>query len=361
MITLVRDASTLRMTSDRPPLPAKQVNSGGSCSGSGKNDDVVLRSTGNRASRSSRSSVSSLTSKDMLSRQLSTFRTTTMRGAIRLEDLAQYIQSKRHSNNGSSSNNNSNNSNNTFKAEFAELPHGQISDWAVGTRPENHYKNRYMNAIPYDNNCVTLQSNNNGYINASFIDGYNEPKAFIATQAPKEKTVMDFWQMVWQERAVAIIMLTNLTENGKAKCSQYWPEDTVQIGELEVSLMAREELPDTTVRTFTIVKRCQRQSASHLVMHYHYHEWPDHGVPDDSGPLVDVIAHIREDVRVKRMVGPWVVHCSAGIGRTGTFIALDSMLEQARSEYAINIFTFVQRMRKQRISMVQTQVDESAK
>ncbi|XP_067399680.1 receptor-type tyrosine-protein phosphatase epsilon-like [Emydura macquarii macquarii] len=238
-------------------------------------------------------------------------------------------------------------------AEYQKLVSGLLHPCQAGKEPSNQAKNRYKSIIPYDHARVVLQLAGPGadYINASYVDSYRSPGFFIAAQGPLPGTVVDFWQMIWQEKASAIVMLTGLVEQNKTKCEQYWPEGERAYGDLTVT--PRETHPTTglVTRTFRL-ERAGCPLPRH-VEQFHYLLWPDHGVPSNPARLLQLVEMVNERVS-EAPAGPVLVHCSAGIGRTGTFIALDFLLKMARAEGSVDVFRCVQRLREQRVSMVQT-------
>ncbi|XP_041938242.1 receptor-type tyrosine-protein phosphatase H isoform X1 [Alosa sapidissima] len=224
--------------------------------------------------------------------------------------------------------------------------------------PENKSKNRFIDILPYDYSRVKLSTRgqNSDYINANFIPGYRDKKMeYIATQGPLTSTVSDFWRMIWEQKSERIVMVTNCIENGKAKCDQYWPQDPspCRHGDLLITMTSERKDTDWIVREL-IVKN-EAKSEERRVKHFHFTAWPDHGVPNGTQELIEFRGLIRQHIHSSRSSGPTVVHCSAGVGRTGTLIALDVLLQQMEREQAVDIAGFVHRMRRHRPRMVQTE------
>ncbi|XP_052097093.1 receptor-type tyrosine-protein phosphatase S-like [Mytilus californianus] len=242
-----------------------------------------------------------------------------------------------------------------IEREFAKLKKEHLKETKTASMTENTGKNKYKNVFPYDETRVILDLQPgkaaSDYINASFINGYGQVKKYIAAQGPLESTINDFWRMIWQYDCGKIVMLTNVFELGKPKCKQYWPDPetkTKRYGSNEILLIDEDVYSDFTIRTLKIVKENQ----SKTVKQFHFTAWPDKDVPKYASSIV----HFRHKVFSSKVSpnGPIIIHCSAGIGRTGTFIALDYIVNEANDLKYIDVFKCVETLRRQRVNMVQT-------
>ncbi|XP_035245444.1 receptor-type tyrosine-protein phosphatase T isoform X12 [Anguilla anguilla] len=248
-----------------------------------------------------------------------------------------------------------------FKEEYEVrmgLAEGQTAPWDTAKKDENRNKNRYGNIIAYptdDHTRVRLQlldgDPHSDYINANYIDGYHRPRHYIATQGPMQETVRDFWRMIWQENSGSIVMVTNLVEVGRVKCVRYWPDETEVYGDVKVTLIETEPLAEYVIRTFTVQKKGHHEIRE--IRQFHFTSWPDHGVPCYATGLLGFVRQVK--FLNPPDAGPIVVHCSAGAGRTGCFIAVDIMLDMAENEGVVDIFNCIRELRSQRVNMVQTE------
>uniref|UniRef100_A0A8C2ISE1 protein-tyrosine-phosphatase n=1 Tax=Cyprinus carpio TaxID=7962 RepID=A0A8C2ISE1_CYPCA len=243
-----------------------------------------------------------------------------------------------------------------LEEEFRKLTNVRImkENMRTGNLPANMRKNRVLQIIPYDFNRVILSMKRGqeftDYINASFIDGYRQKDYFIATQAPLAHTVQDFWRMVWEWKCHSIVMLTELKEREQEKCVRYWPaEGSVSFGDYVLELKR-----DTLCETFSIRDMlCLQEKQTRLVRQFHFHGWPEIGSPSDGKGMIDIIAAVQKQQQQSGN-NPIVVHCSAGAGRTGTFIALSNILERVKAEGLLDVFQTVKSLRTRRPHMVQT-------
>nr|XP_055073518.1 receptor-type tyrosine-protein phosphatase delta-like isoform X35 [Misgurnus anguillicaudatus] len=248
------------------------------------------------------------------------------------------------------------NDNLKFSQEYESIDPGQQFTWEHSNLEVNKPKNRYANVIAYDHSRVLLSAIDgipgSDYINSNYIDGYRKQNAYIATQGALPETFGDFWRMIWEQRSANIVMMTKLEERSRVKCDLYWPNrGTETYGLIQVTLLDTVELATYCVRTFALYKN--GSSEKREVRQFQFTAWPDHGVPEHPTPF---LAFLR---RVKSCnppdAGPMVVHCSAGVGRTGCFIVIDAMLERIKHEKTVDIYGHVTLMRAQRNYMVQTE------
>ncbi|KAM4711792.1 LOW QUALITY PROTEIN: receptor-type tyrosine-protein phosphatase R [Anableps anableps] len=246
--------------------------------------------------------------------------------------------------------------NNTHKlhVEFAEIPMNFIDPKELDI-PNHGTKNRYKTILPNPHSRVILKSKScndllSSYINANYIRGYlGDSRAFIATQGPMVNTVNDFWQMAWQEESPIIVMITKLKEKNE-KCVLYWPEKRGIYGKVEVLVNSIRECEHYTTRSLTL--KCGNQTRE--LQHYWYTSWPDHKTPDSALPLLQLMGDVEAGRRAAASVGPVIVHCSAGIGRTGCFIATTIGCRQLQAEAVVDVLSITCQLRADRGGMIQT-------
>ncbi|XP_069577895.1 receptor-type tyrosine-protein phosphatase eta-like [Brachyistius frenatus] len=266
--------------------------------------------------------------------------------AVRVEEYeAYYKKQKADSNCG-------------FAEEFEDLKLvGTAQSKIHALNMENKPKNRYNNVLPYDSSRVKLSithgSPYDDYINANYMPGYISRKEFIAAQGPLPTTVDEFWRMIWEKNVQTLVMLTRCNEQGRVKCEQYWGSGTKHFDEITVTTTSEIPLEDWTIRDFGIknVKTAETRS----VRHFHFTAWPDHRVPETTELLISFRHLVREHMNQYSRHSPTVVHCSAGVGRTGTFIAIDRLIFQIERENIVDVYGIVHDLRMHRTLMVQTE------
>ena len=225
----------------------------------------------------------------------------------------------------------------------------------------NKFKNRLVNILPYESTRVCLQplpnasdSSGTDYINANFIDGYKYKRAYIATQAPLQETVDDFWRMLWEHNSSIVVMLTKLREMGREKCVQYWPsERSMRYQYFLVEPVAEYNMSQYVLREFKVTDA--RDGQSRTIRQFQFIDWPEQGVPKSGEGVIELIGQVHKTKEQFGQTGPITVHCSAGVGRTGVFITLSIVLERMRYEGMIDVFNTVKVLRAQRPAMVQTE------
>ncbi|XP_020786810.1 tyrosine-protein phosphatase non-receptor type 5 [Boleophthalmus pectinirostris] len=242
-----------------------------------------------------------------------------------------------------------------LQAEFYETPMNFV-DPKEYNYPGLVRKNRYKTILPNTHSRVILKSDDeedflSTYINANYLKGYDdEEQAYIATQGPTVNTVGDFWRMVWQERCPIIVMITNLEEKNE-KCAEYWPEDTVTHEGIEITVVSVTQEDDYSLRVFTLKHEGEERS----LRQYWYTSWPDQKTPDKAPPLLELVQEVeRAREEAPPSSGPTIVHCSAGIGRTGCFIATSILCKQLRTEGVVDILRATCQLRLDRGGMIQT-------
>lgn len=232
------------------------------------------------------------------------------------------------------------------------------SESTLALKKENSGKNRYQDILPYDHARVVLNElsniTGNNYINASSITDHDPRNpAYIATQGPLPQTAADFWQLIWEQGAVVIVMLTRLTEGGAAMCHRYWPEEGSEIYHIYEVHLVSEHIwcDDYLVRSFYL--KNTRTGETRTVTQFHFLSWPDSGVPASTKALLEFRRKVNKSYRGRSC--PIVVHCSDGAGRTGTYCLIDMVLSRmAKGAKEIDIAATLEHLRDQRARMVAT-------
>ncbi|WKY06267.1 hypothetical protein Q1695_006452 [Nippostrongylus brasiliensis] len=249
------------------------------------------------------------------------------------------------------------NSNAKYEQQFQQIEQMTSCDC---TEPDvlekNLDKNRYLNIGAIESSRVRINSSSNegsDYINANYIDSCEKRNAYIATQAPLPSTFADFWEMIWQERSNIIVVITNMIEDGRRKCDQYWPSSPSSPqthGSFQVGIVSEVSNTHFVHRILSLrIAKCVPPT-ERRVHQLHFKGWPDHGVPDTVFPLLTFMHYVAEI----HSTGPIVVHCSAGVGRSGSYILVDSMRRHLISFRKLNLMGHLVHMRRQREKLVQT-------
>ncbi|XP_012994821.2 receptor-type tyrosine-protein phosphatase N2 isoform X2 [Esox lucius] len=229
---------------------------------------------------------------------------------------------------------------------------------SVGLGPGNAKKNRTNSVVAYDHSRITLKvensQGNSDYINASpIMDHDPRNPAYIATQGPLPSTVADFWQMVWENGCVVIVMLTPLTESGVKQCYHYWPDEGSNLYHIyEVNLVSEHIwCDDFLVRSFYL--KNMQTNETRTVTQFHFLTWLNQNVPESSRTLLDFRRKVNKCYRGRSC--PIIVHCSDGAGRSGTYVLIDMVLNKmAKGAKEIDIAATLEHLRDQRPAMVQT-------
>ncbi|XP_061074738.1 tyrosine-protein phosphatase non-receptor type 1-like, partial [Conger conger] len=226
--------------------------------------------------------------------------------------------------------------------------------------PENKGRNRYREVCPFDHNRVYLQKGTNDYINASLLIMKEARRKYILTQGPLPSTSGHFWQMVWEQRSAGVVMLNRIIELGSVKCTQYWPPP--EIRELvfkdtgfRLTLVREDEKANYIIRHLELENMTTEEVR--YVKHFHYTAWPDFGVPETPTSFLSFILFIRVSGCLSEDQGPAVVHCSAGIGRSGVFCLVDYcllLMSVRKDPAAVCVRDVLLEMRRCRMDLVQT-------
>ncbi|XP_031145729.1 tyrosine-protein phosphatase non-receptor type 2a isoform X1 [Sander lucioperca] len=238
----------------------------------------------------------------------------------------------------------------------------QASDYPykVAKLPVNRNLNRYRDVSPYDHSRVKLENSENDYINASLVMVEEAQRAYILSQGPLRNTCGHFWLMIWEQCSKAVIMLNRIIEKGSEKCAQYWPTtEELQMSFTDtgfvVRLLSEEDQSYYTIRVLELQNTMTGESRE--IYHFHYTTWPDFGVPESPASFLNFLFKVRESGSLGPEHGPAVVHCSAGIGRSGTLALVDTclvLMDRRRNPSSVDIQKVLLDMREYRMGLIQT-------
>ncbi|XP_033118395.1 tyrosine-protein phosphatase non-receptor type 5-like [Anneissia japonica] len=237
--------------------------------------------------------------------------------------------------------------------EFWNIPMNHPESIEV---PGSAAKNRYRTILPNPETMVSLPpipgDPLSDYINANFVRGYEgEDNAFIATQGAMTHTIDDFWRLVWHTTAPTVVMVTKVKERERSKCERYWPQKRGVYEGIEVTVQDTIRKDDYIL----IIFHLKYMNEVRTLMHYRYTSWPDNKAPDNPITLLKMIREVemsRNDPSLPK--GPVIVHCSAGLGRTGCYIAISIGMKQLQEEQMVDVLGIVCQMRQDRGGMIQT-------
>ncbi|XP_041664888.1 tyrosine-protein phosphatase non-receptor type 2 [Cheilinus undulatus] len=232
--------------------------------------------------------------------------------------------------------------------------------YKVAKYPENRIRNRYRDVSPFDHSRVKLRNTENDYINASLVVMEEAQRSYILTQGPLRNTCGHFWLMIWEQKTKAVIMLNRVIEKGSEKCAQYWPtaeerEMTFRDTRFLVTLLSEDTKSYYTTRVLELQNLSTGEKRE--IYHFHYTTWPDFGVPQSPASFLNFLFKVRESGALGVDHGPAVVHCSAGIGRSGTFSLVDTcvvLMDKRKDPSLVDIKSILLDMRKYRMGLIQT-------
>lgn len=220
-----------------------------------------------------------------------------------------------------------------IKIEAAEIAAEEEFSVKDARHPNNKNRNRYRDVYPYDHSRVKLEKNPEDYINACHVPVPEANRKYILAQGPLEHTSGHFWQMVWEQKCKAVVMLNKVIESGSRKCHQYWPlgehnsdDDEIIYDDVQLKISYIDETDYKYYIVRTLELEDLETNETREILHFNYVTWPDFGVPSSPTAFLKFLTAVRESGALDPDVGPAVIHCSAGIGRSGTFCLVDSAL-----------------------------------
>ncbi|XP_034154391.2 tyrosine-protein phosphatase non-receptor type 2 isoform X1 [Pangasianodon hypophthalmus] len=236
----------------------------------------------------------------------------------------------------------------------------QECPFKVAKYPENRNRNRYRDVSPFDHSRVKLGNSENDYINASLVPVEEAQRSYILTQGPLRNTCGHFWLMIWEQKTKAVIMLNRVIEKGSEKCAQYWPtQEEHEMAFRDTRFVVR--LLSEDVKSYYTTRLLELQNANtgekREIYHFHYTTWPDFGVPESPASFLNFLFKVRESGSLGADHGPAVVHCSAGIGRSGTFSLVDTclvLMDKRKDSSSVDIKKVLLDMRRYRMGLIQT-------
>jgi len=225
--------------------------------------------------------------------------------------------------------------------------------------PINERKNRYIDILPYDRTRVKLQGEND-YINANYVTmepGSELPRKWIASQGPLEHTTADFWRMIRQNDISLIVMVTQLAERNRQKCHQYWPSlsEKLNLESEKIEIIMTEESEQEKGVVERNFEMTDVDDQKRIVKQLQFVTWPDHGVPNDPSDFMDFVLRVNE-LKNESPESTTLVHCSAGVGRTGVTIMVDAAIENIRHLETNEPLLLLSEMRQQRPCLIQTPI-----
>ncbi|KAJ8391310.1 hypothetical protein AAFF_G00090970 [Aldrovandia affinis] len=241
-----------------------------------------------------------------------------------------------------------------IRQQSSELP------CKLAKSPENKTRNRYRDVSPFDHSRIRLQLGTNDYINASLISVEEAQRSYILTQGPLPNTCGHFWEMVWEQRTRGVVMLNRVIEKGSVKCAQYWPPREERVATFDDTNFKLTFISED-IKSYYTVRQLELENLStqetREILHFHYTTWPDFGVPESPASFLNFLFKVRESGCLNSDQGPVVVHCSAGIGRSGTFCLVDScllLMSIRKDPSSVHIRDVLLEMRRYRMGLIQT-------